>query len=54
MECKGSPLLLALSPAPDLIETLWNVKDRNAEEDRRAKTDLIETLWNVKRTDATD
>ena len=33
---------------PDLIETLWNVKDDWPPVTSRDHKDLIETLWNVK------
>ena len=34
---------------PDLIETLWNVKEYQKLNGETGVDDLIETLWNVKR-----
>ena len=48
MECKVTFAHNASSSAVDLIDTLWNVKQKYQEMLQKAERDLIDTLWNVK------
>ena len=48
MECKGQKGFPVLPPEKVLIETLWNVKSQDEDEQEDIWIVLIETLWNVK------
>ena len=48
VECKAYHSAAGCDVAPDLIDTLWNVKHMMSWLRQYEKGDLIDTLWNVK------